>query len=571
MQLTRTWQFAEPDEAQVARFASTAELPPPVARVLVNRGVTEEDLLSFLDPKLDRLSDPFLMPGMEDAVDRIWIAIDGGESILIYGDYDVDGVTSTALMLNVLRDLGAEKLDHFIPHRIDDGYGLTPETMQAVHEQAHPGLVITVDCGTGSVEAVELGEELGIDVIVTDHHETSAGVAPALAVVNPKLGEAEDLHILAGVGVAFKLCHALIKAGREDGRKVATSIDLRKYMYLVSMGTIADMVPLVKENRILARYGLDAMNRKTPIGLQALSKVAAITDAISSYHIGFLIGPRINAAGRMSESDRALECLMETQLDHAMEIAGELDAANKERQQTEQEIVEAALQEIETYFDPATTFAIVAGQPGWHPGVVGIVASRIVQQYHRPAVIIGVDENGKGKGSCRSISGFDLVAGLGEADDLLNKYGGHKMAAGLEIDVANIPAFRERLNEVAKKAFAGVPPNPVLKIDSWLDTGDMTFQMVDAIERLMPFGLGNATPVWACQDVVVERKREVGKGHLKLALFKDGQMFEAIGFNMFDREIPDRIDIVFQLKRNVYKGLQNLELVLQDLRPCAGD
>lgn len=525
----------------------------------------EDELKGFLDPRLDSLSDPFLLPGMEDAVDRIWAAIEGGEKILVYGDYDVDGVTSTALMLNVLRDLGADSLEHFIPHRMDDGYGLTVETMQKVQAGFQPSLVITVDCGTGSVDAVEEGKKLGVDVIVTDHHEVSSGVAGAEAVVNPKLGDNQDLHMLAGVGVAFKLCHALIKAGREDGRKAA-KLDLRKYLYLVSMGTIADMVPLVKENRILARAGLASMNRNRPIGIQALGKVARIDEEITTYHIGFQIGPRINAAGRMSKSDRALACLMESDPKQALVIARELDAANDERKQIGLEIAVAALEEIEASFDATDTFAIVAGREGWHPGIVGIVASRVAKRFHRPTVIIGIDQDGKGKGSCRGVPGFDLVAGLAQADDYLNKYGGHKMAAGLEIDAEHIPAFRERLNAVAKEMFGGVPPNPVLKIDSWLETDDLTIDMVDAIERLRPFGQGNATPVWACRDVVVEDTREVGDGHLKLNLLSGERAFKAIGFNMFEREVPDRIDIAFELKRNVYRGTTSLELVLQDFR-----
>lgn len=566
MPLTTTWRVAEPDPGVVARLAATTDLPDPVARVLVNRGVEEDELKGFLDPRLDNLSDPFLLPGMEDAVDRIWAAIDGGEKILVYGDYDVDGVTSTALMLNVLRDLGAETPRHFIPHRMDDGYGLTVETMQKVQGAFQPDLVITVDCGTGSVEAVEEGKKLGVDVIVTDHHEVSSGVAGAEAVVNPKLGDNQDLHMLAGVGVALKLCHALIKAGLEDGRKEAKPKVLRKYLYLVSMGTIADMVPLVKENRILARAGLASMNRNRPIGITALCRVARIDEEITTDHIGFQIGPRINAAGRMAKPDRALACLMESDPEKALVIARELDTANDERKQIGQEIAAAALEEIEASFDATETFAIVAGQEGWHPGIVGIVASRVAKRFHRPTVIIGIDQNGKGKGSCRGVSGFDLVAGLAQADDYLNKYGGHKMAAGLEIDAEHIPAFRERLNAVAKEMFGGVPPNPELKIDSWLEPDDLTMDTMDAIERLRPFGQGNATPVWACRDVVVEDTREVGDGHLKLSLFSGERAFKAIGFNMFEREVPDRIDIAFELKRNVYRGTTNLELVLQDFR-----
>jgi single-stranded-DNA-specific exonuclease len=566
MPLTTTWRVAEPDPAVVARLAAATDLPEPVARVLVNRGVEEDELKGFLDPRLESLSDPFLMPGMEDAVDRIWAAIDGGEKILVYGDYDVDGVTSTALMLNVLRDLGAETPRYFIPHRMDDGYGLTVETMQKVQATFQPGLVITVDCGTGSVEAVEEGKKLGVDVIVTDHHEVSSGVAGAVAMVNPKLGDNQDLHMLAGVGVAFKLCHALIKAGREDGYKAAKALDLRKYLYLVSMGTIADMVPLVKENRILARSGLASMNRHRPICIQALGSVARIDDEITTYHIGFQIGPRINAAGRMSKSDRALACLMESDLEQATAIARELNAANEERKKIGLEIASAALEEIEASFDASETFAIVAGQEGWHPGIVGIVASRVAKRFHRPTVIIGIDQNGKGKGSCRGVSGFDLVAGLAQADDYLNKYGGHKMAAGLEIDAEHIPAFRERLNAVAKEMFGGVSPTPELKIDSWLEPDELTMDTMDAIERLRPFGQGNATPVWACRNVVVEDTREVGDGHLKLSLFSGERAFKAIGFNMFEREVPDRIDIAFELKRNVYRGTTSLELVLQDFR-----
>ncbi|MFO1491278.1 MAG: single-stranded-DNA-specific exonuclease RecJ [Kiritimatiellia bacterium] len=426
----KAWRYLEADGPLVDRLVAALRVPSPIARALVNRSHADEDSASrFLDPRLAGLNDPARLPAMAAAVQRIWKAVHGAETILVFGDYDVDGIASTALLARILRALGG-RVASFIPHRIDHGYGLTCGALRQAHERHHPSLLITVDCGTGSVEAVALARELGVDVIVTDHHEPPAEPAPAFALLNPKAGGSPDDQILAGVGVAFKLAHALVKQGRSEGHRAALALDLRKYLYLVALGTIADMVPLVGENRILASHGLDQMNRDMPPGIHALCEVSGIREVLTTYHIGFLLGPRINAAGRMDSPETALELLLCDDFHAAMPLAAQLQEANEERKLIEGEIEVQALRQVEESFDPDRVFAIVAASRGWHPGVVGIVASRLVGRFHRPSIVIGIDDAGKGKGSCRSIDGFDLVGHLGELSAMLVRHGGHPMAAG---------------------------------------------------------------------------------------------------------------------------------------------
>ena len=501
------------------------------------------------------------------AADRLLHAVRTGERIAVFGDYDVDGITSTALLVTVLRKTGANAVP-FLPHRLEEGYGLSPDALHRCLENCAPALIITVDCGTGSVDAVAEAARRGVDVIVTDHHQPGAALAPALALVNPKLSPDESIHMLAGVGVTFKLCHGLAKHGRELGRASA-AIDLRPHLDLVALGTIADIVPLAGENRVLARHGLNQLNQTTNEGLQALIEVAAIEDRIDAYEVGFRLGPRLNAAGRLGDAQRALDLLLGGDGVDVDALAAELDRSHRERQEIEAATVRDALAELEARFDPARDFGLVVGRPGWHPGVVGIVASRLLQRFHRPVAVIALNEEG-GRGSCRSIEGFDLMAGLNACAGELAKYGGHTMAAGLELKPGRLEAFAARFNEASRELLAGRDLRPVQRIDAWLGLDEVDDTLAGALDRMRPFGVGNTTPVWGARAVrVVGAPRVVGKGHLKLLLAAGSRQLEAMGWGMGERALPPGpLDIAFQIKRERFRGQERLVLHLQDFRPA---
>ncbi len=507
---------------------------------------------------------------MDKAVARIWSAIDAGERILVFGDYDVDGLTSTCFLSRVLERLGG-KVDRFIPNRLDDGYGLSVEAITLCLERFDPALIVTVDCGTGSAEAVAHAAAAGVDVVVTDHHEASGGVvAPALAVVNPKLGPEGDLQLLAGVGVAFKLCHALLKAGRQQDRPTSHSTDMRPLMYLVALGTVADMVPLVGENRILANYGLQVLNQRPDPGIDALARSAGIQQEMTGYHIGFVLGPRLNAAGRMASPDLALELLLSGSPRHAMRVAQQLEESNRERQAIEETIRNEAMSRLEADYKPDEPGVLVVSSRSWHKGVVGIVASRLVRRFHRPAIVISIDEHGVGRGSCRSIPGYDLIENLETVRDLLAQYGGHRMAAGLDIEEKNIDEFRRRLNARAGEVMGMEELRPRQQIDGWIRQEDLSHDFLQAQNWLMPFGNTNPVPVWGLRNVTIRNTQRVGydKKHLRLMFDTPLGPRDAIGFGFGERTLPDGpVDLAFQLRTNVFRGEESLQLLLQDLRP----
>ncbi len=574
----RVWINPQPPPSDAAELAQAFQLPAAIGEVLWRRGLEDpEEAELFLNPRLERLTDPLLLPDMESAVKRIWEAIDAGDNILVFGDYDVDGITSTAFLVQVLRMLGAQVCS-YLPHRIEDGYGLSEEVLASCLTEKKPGLLITVDCGTGSVDAVERARKEGLDVIVTDHHESSGPCAPALALVNPKLGDNEELQTLAGVGVAFKLCHALIKIGRLEGRPIAEHADMRPLMYLVALGTVADMVPLRGENRILARFGIMVLNRllsgengaEAPVGLQALVRSAGVEyQTLTSYHIGFVLGPRINAAGRILSPEVALRLLLCDDSREAEGLARKLEEANKQRQAIEEGILNDAVTALEPQYHPDEPGVMVVAQRNWHPGVVGIVASRLVRRYHRPAIVISVDENGVGRGSCRSIEGFDLITHLQEVSRYLLQHGGHRMAAGLDIEEQHLDSFRVEIDACAKKVMINEDLRPRQQIDGWLTLEDLSEDFMAAQDRLMPFGHDNPTPVWGIRRIRVDKWQVVGKGrHLRLLFRTPHGMQDAIGFGLGERHQPQGyIDIAFQLRRNVFRGEERLQLMLQDFRP----
>ena len=568
----RKWQLKGEASPLADVIAAEFRMPTPVAQALVLRGVsTPDEVHAYFDPGLSRLGDPFLLPDMERGVVRIWEAIEAGERIVIHGDYDVDGITSTALMVEVLSALGAE-VAYFVPHRIHHGYGLSEQTLACCQALNDPQLIITVDCGTGSVEAATAAKAAGVDLIVTDHHEPGGDVADALAVINPKMGDDEELQQLAGVGVAFKLCHALVARGRKEGQAKAKDLDLRDWLHFVAMGTIADMVPLRRENRVLASNGMKALNRKGLIPIDALRQVADVRQQLRSYHVGFVLGPRINAAGRLDDPTEALRLLLSKDAKEAGALARELDAVNRDRQQVEAGMVNEAVAAIESWFDPDSHFVIVADGTDWHPGVVGIVASRLVNRYHRPAIVLGVD-GGMAKGSCRSIEGFNLIEHLDQVAELLDQYGGHQMAAGVELQADRVAEFREALNRVAKETLSEADLRPIQRIDTWIELQDVTRELVHWIRRMEPFGLENPRPVWASAGLgVVQGPTVVGTKHLRFRVAAGETEIDAIAFNMAREDFPDtpRIDVAYEAQLNAFRGQENLQMQVKAIRGAEG-
>ena len=563
------WQSQECDEEAAVRLASALSIEPPVARLLCQRGLGDPDLARrFLNPTLEQLHDPMLMVDMRVAVDRIMSAIARRERIAIHGDYDVDGVTSTVILRRALELLGADVI-HFIPERLRDGYGLQPAAIDRLHAGG-VSLVVSVDCGIRGADAARRARELGVDLIITDHHEPDVGLPPAFAVINPKRHDCPypDKY-LAGVGVALKLVQALCqRAGRESW--------LPGFVKVAAIGTLADVVPLVGENRVIAKIGLDLLSRGPhKVGLRALLDVAGLTgQTIDSFNVSFMLAPRINAAGRMSTPDIATRLLLaadETMAEEARALAVQLDVENVRRQEEEAGIVAVAKKLVQT--DPdigARSILVVAGE-GWHRGVIGIVASKLVDAFHRPAIVLSVEE-GVAQGSCRSIPRFDMLGALERCAHLLVRFGGHKQAAGLSLEAGRIKEFRAAVNDVADETLGLEDFMPRLRID-----GDLTFRGITAgvasgVASLAPFGAGNPRPVFAARHVeIVDGPRKLKERHLKMALKQDGRIFRAVAWRAAERhdyltEHRAALDVAFSLEQNQYNGNTYLELTLADLK-----
>ncbi|OQW97122.1 MAG: single-stranded-DNA-specific exonuclease RecJ, partial [Verrucomicrobia bacterium A1] len=460
----------------------------------------------------------------------------------------------------------------FLPHRLEDGYGLTPDTVDRCIDLHRPALIVTVDCGTNSADAVERALSRGVGIVITDHHQASGPPAPARAVVNPRLGPpGRPWSELAGVGVAFKLAHAVLKLARDAGAPGADALDLRDQFDLVALGTVADCVPLTGENRVLVRHGLDVLRRAPSIGIRALMQVAALKEEPDAWHIGFLLAPRLNAAGRLGTAEDSLNLLLAPDAARAASLARDLDRSNRERQEIERTIVDTAMARIDAVFDPAGDFALVVADRAWHPGVIGIVASRLVARYNRPAVVIALNDEGGGRGSCRGIPSVDLAAALRDCADLLHRCGGHAMAAGLDIDADRVDAFRTRLNEIVKARVNGRVPDPELSVDAWLRLEEADEELIGHIEKARPCGQGNPAPVWAARDVEVEDWKVMKEKHVRLRLRQGAEIRTAVGFNLAARGRPAGcIDIAFELRRDTWNGRNGLQLQLRDFRPTGG-
>lgn len=540
-------------------------LPPIVCRLLAQRGhYWGEETRKFLYPKLAELSNPFLLGEMYEAVERIFQAVDAGESVCIYGDYDVDGVTSVAFLRAVL---AAYDLDvgYFIPVRSKEGYGLSRQGIERCLGECEkkPTLIITVDCGTSSVQEVDYLNGLGIDVIILDHHESGPDGRPdAVAVVNPKIEEASPFTYLCSAGVVFKTAHALLKT------RQLKNFDLKQYLDLVAVATVADIVPLVGENRILVRHGLQRLPASCHMGLQTLTNIAGLNDSPSAVNVGFRIGPRINAAGRMDSPLDALELLLTMDPRRAEELAKQLDSHNRKRQEEEESIKSDAVEMLLKDFDPSRDHVIVLGSRSWHPGVVGIVASQLMRRYHKPTFVISFDESGMGKGSGRSIPGVSLVQAIQACSECVVSGGGHEMAAGLVIEEKRIDDFRKAFNKYVAETTTKEQRLPVLLIDAEVGFAELTLDLLESYELLEPFGNANPLPVFMAKNVFpTEPPKKVGTNHLKLYMRQGMTERDAIFFNGVSYSLPEPPwDIAFTIDRNVFRGRTSLSISIQDIR-----
>ncbi len=569
MAIQPRWDSLECDETAAADLASALRLSPVVSRLLCLRGLSDPDAASrFLNPSLEHLHDPMALADMRVAVDRVMAAIERRERIAIHGDYDVDGVTSTVILRRALELIGADVV-HFIPERLKDGYGLQPSAIERLHADG-VSLVVSVDCGIRGRDAAIRARELGVDLIITDHHEPDLELPPALAVINPKRHDCSypDKY-LAGVGVALKLVQALCKRVNRESL-------LPGFVKIAAIGTLADVVPLVGENRVIAKIGLDLLTRGPhKVGLRSLLDISGLSGkAIDSYHISFLLAPRVNAAGRMSTPDIATRLLLATDEqmgDEARALAMQLDGENLRRQEEEAGILAAARKIVQT--DPeigARSVLVVAGE-NWHRGVIGIVASKLVDAFHRPAIVLSVDGD-IAHGSCRSIPKFDMLGALERAAHLMIRFGGHKQAAGLTLEAGRIRDLRLAVNEVADEVLGPEDLMPRLRIDSDLPFRGITGDVTMGVASLAPFGAGNPRPVFAARGVeLVDGPRKLKERHLKMALKQDGRIFRAIAWRAAERfdyitEHKAALDVAFSLEQNQYNGETFVELTLADVK-----
>lgn len=560
----KRWIQTHSDRASVARLARELRLSEVAATVLANRGITEpETAHKFLNPSPRDLHDPFLMQDMREAVTRIQRAIELKEKILIYGDYDVDGTTSTVILKKALTLIGADA-SYYIPERLKDGYGLRDDAIDKAKAEGYR-LVISVDTGIRASQVVEHARAVGLDIIITDHHLPEEGLPRANAVLNPKRADCSYPNKnLAGCGVAFKLAQALLTQ-TDQARFV------EPFMKIAAIGTIADIVPLVGENRIIAKYGLEGLKRPNNHGLRALLEVAGLTGkSITCFDVGFRIGPRINAVGRMAGASAAVDLFDAPDFETAMKLAVTMDEQNTARQQAEADILAQALAEIER--DPVhnnSHVAVIAGE-AWHRGVIGIVASKVVEHLSRPVIIISI-ENGVAHGSGRSIPAFHLLEGLESCGELFERFGGHSHAAGLCLPAERIPELRSRLNEFARKRLKDDDLDPIIETDYTLPLRLATRETIEEIMRLEPFGPGNPQPIFETHGAqIVSPPRVLKDKHLKLRVQQGSRFVDCIWWGAASRATEmfagDRVNLAFTLSENTYNNNTHVQLILRDLK-----
>lgn len=568
------WCVPRFHKGEVAALATAVGCSQLLAQCLINRGLCNpEQAAVFLDPRLKQLADPFELPDMERIVGRLWQAREQNELVVVFGDYDVDGVTATALLLEMLRPLGWN-VEAYLPHRLEEGYGLTLQAVENCCRQFPAKLILAVDCGSGAQETIAWLLKKGVEVAVLDHHQVTVPPSAAVGVVNPHLARLSSREVseLCSVGLAFKLVHALLKRARELSDPSARAVDIRRTLDLVALGTIADLVPLVGENRILVTAGLEKLNHTRRPGLRALINVAQINGEIGPYEVAFQLAPRLNAVGRLETALDALDLLTTTELEQADLLAQALDKRNRERQQIEREILADVIKTVSASFDSRADYVIVEGKQEWHIGVVGIVASRVQQEFHRPTIIFGGDGPFL-RGSGRSIEGFDLACALRECADLLVRHGGHSMAAGVTILPENLPALRQRLNELARQRISPDELTPVLALEAAVPLSALGFEQVSDLERLQPCGPGNPVAQFAVCGVRLSRQPQpIGRDqqHLKLWVTDGNRTLETVWWSWAGQPIPTgTFDIACVPMINEYNGRCSVQLKLLDWRPSA--
>ena len=558
--MSKKWQVYQVDNKKVEQIQQKYGVNKLLATILANRGIVEEKQIDkFLHPKRSDFYNPYEMPDMEIAVNRIAKAIENKEKTIIYGDYDVDGITSVTVLKSFLEERGL-KVDEYIPNRLNEGYGLNNKAVETIASQGYT-LMITVDCGISAIEEVKYANELGIETIITDHHEPGNELPDALAVVDAKRKDNKyPFRNLAGVGVVFKLSQAIgMRLGLEEKEYL-------KYLDIVCIGTISDIVPLVDENRVIVKLGLKLVEQTKNLGLRSILKSAGYSK-IDSTTISFGVAPRINASGRMGHQEDALKLFLSKEINEVNELTQKLNDYNRIRQETEKNIYAEAIKQIEKDNLTKRNTIVVMGK-NWHHGVIGIVSSKITEMYFKPSILL-CEEDDCGKGSGRSIPGFDLYEALTECKEFIDRFGGHSMAIGINIKKENFENFKDKLEEIAtQKHIEDIVP--ILKIDAQVSLDEISKDMVDSLKELEPFGEENKTPVFVFKNLKIDSIRALSEGkHLKLTLKDSKNIVNAIGFNLGELtneyKIDDRVDIVGNLEINSFNGMENIQINIKDI------
>ena len=559
--MNKKWQIFEPDKNKIEVIKSKYKVNQLLATILANRNILkEEDIRLFLNPTRNDFYNPFLITDMDIAVNRIIKAIENKENITIYGDYDVDGITSITVLKSFLNDIGVET-NTYIPNRLIEGYGLNKEAIDKISKKGC-NLMITVDCGISAIEEIEYANSLGIETIITDHHEAGNEIPKAIAVIDNKRKDSKyPFRELAGVGVVFKLIQAIgitLKLKEES---------YLKYLDIVCIGTISDIVPLVDENRVIAKLGLLLVAQTKNIGLRSIINSSGY-NKIDSNTISFGVAPRINACGRMGKAEEALELFLSKDKNEVNELTNKLNEHNRKRQETEKTIFENAVEKIkEEHLDENK--AIIVGGENWHHGVIGIVSSKITEMYFKPSILFSFEEDGIGKGSGRSIPGFDLHEALMKCSDTIEKFGGHSMAVGITVKKDNLEKFKKEFEQIATQSKID-EIIPIINIDAKVDLSDIDKEMVESLKQLEPFGEANKMPVFAFKNLKIDSIRALSEGkHLKLTLKDNNYIINAIGFNIGylanEYRIGDKIDVAGVLEINTFNGVDNLQINIKDI------
>ena len=559
--MNKKWQICEVDKEKVEKLKSKYGISELLATILVNKNITtQKEIEEFLNPTRNDFFDPFLINDMDIAVERIRKAIETQEKVIIYGDYDVDGITSITVLKSFLKDVGLD-VDYYIPNRLEEGYGLNKNAIDEIAKNKYT-LMITVDFGISAIEEVNYANSLGIEVIVTDHHEPGEELPKALAVIDNKRKDSKyPFRELAGVGVAFKVSQALAQSMNVKEEEYL------KYLDIVCVGTISDIVPLISENRVITKLGIKLLKQTRNTGLKAIINSSGYSQ-INSTTISFGVAPRINACGRMGKAEQALKLLLSKDIYEVNKLTQELNNYNRERQEIEKEIFESVLNKIEqNNLDKNRT--IVVGGEGWHHGVIGIVSSKITEKYFKPSILLSFEEDGTGKGSGRSIPGFDLHEALMKCENCLEKFGGHSMAVGLTLKKDKFEQFYEEFEKVAKE---NKTENivPIINVDAKIELNEIDKTVVEDLKQLEPFGEANKMPVFALKNIRIDSIRALSEGkHLKLTLRDNNQIINAIGFNIGELaneyKIGDKVDLAGVLEINTFNGIDNLQINIKDI------